>query len=226
MASPSSSSACTAHKAVAITPQIALLRSSIFETRVRDALAELESDPDQEISASAVIARAGANRSTLYTKRKHDRSIYVHQDLIDDIDKAVTSRTEHLAKGVAADSSAGPVADANAPVTDIAELANEAVRQRAAAEAAGRQAKNASRSQRETEGRALVFALALQSIWPIGKPSPEMLTRAVQELSDRLLSETPDAREAITREAATLAAAFSNTNGSKHTRNGVPLRSI
>ncbi|MFG6459062.1 hypothetical protein [Roseateles sp. BYS96W] len=226
MTSPPSSSACTAHKAVAITPKIALLRSSIFETSVRGALAELESDPDHEISVSAVIARAEVNRTTLYTKKKHDRSIYVHQDLIDDIEKAITRRAEHLAKIVAADSGAGPLTDANTPVTDIAELANEAVRQRAAAEAAGRQAKNASRSQRETEGRALGFALALQSIWPIGQPSPEMLTRVVRELSDRLLHEAPDAHEAARLEAAMLAAAFGNTKSPKHTRNGATLRSI
>lgn len=56
-----------------------------FEAKVRGALIELENE-GVPFSVSKLLERAGANRTTLYTKRNTDGSV-IHEDLLKEIDQ-------------------------------------------------------------------------------------------------------------------------------------------
>lgn len=207
-------------------PKVAEARSANFEAAVRTALAELEADLECELSKSAVIARANVNRTTIYTRRKHDPSKYVHHDLLKDIDEAIERRASLLAKPFETAPSSAPSPPARGDTAAMTELANEAVRQRAAAESAVRSARNAARSKMEAEIQALIFSYALRSVWPLGISPPEVLARGLQDLSDRLRAAMPEEHEAALQMGRALAATFGSAEHPNPPPSSGPIRQL
>lgn len=208
------------------TPKIALQRSEAFDTAVRRALAEMEADPDIAISPTAAIKRAKVNRSTLYTTRKDEPFVHVHQTLIQDIDAAAKRRAALVAKPGAARGEATQPDEVAAKASDFMKLANEAVIQRSAAQAAARKAILAERSTMQAVLQALSFLVALRTVWPAGKERPAELDRTLRELKDKARTGDPEGCDMALREGRDWAKMFESASGAKSAKNSGVVRPI
>ncbi|WP_280153246.1 hypothetical protein [Piscinibacter sp. XHJ-5] len=172
-------------KGAATAPAIALARSAAFAERVRQALSELLVEVDTQLSVSMVLAKAGVNRTTLYSRRKDAMRSHVHQKLIDEIDTAIAQRAEKIAsKGRRSRFREEVGRPSDAP--DVAALANELIKQRDAAEAEEKRRKRAERRERDAVMTAYTYAIALRQCWRVPSELPRSLSDFISQAEAEL----------------------------------------